>query len=160
MSIESAINKRRQEKANKINETVSACRLHTKQKLDQEAVDIAKLEREIKEDIDRVKELMDAGANKTELEILERHVEEKKRHLRNLEQSKAIVEALSQLETVIRECFKLEWYRYIIRFVPYKRIVKLIKAQNEDGNATLLEVLQLATSNIKSKLKHILTIRA
>ena len=78
MSIKSTIEQRRRAKAQEIINTVSACRWHTKQKLDQEAVDIAKLEREIKEDIDRVKELMDAGANKTELEILERHVEVQK----------------------------------------------------------------------------------
>ena len=155
MSIKSAINSRRQEKANKITETVSACRQHIQQNYDRDLRDMAKLEREIPEDLSHGKEIKKAGATEAELEALARQINNKKLQLFHLKSSKNIFNStysvLVELEAIIHVVARHEWYRYIIRFVPYKRLPDMIKAENSSDITTIFNLVKSANAKLKQK---------
>lgn len=156
MSLHSKRLQRQSAKAHQIEGTINACRLHIQKKYDRELAEHAKLEREIPEDIARGKELKKAGATEAELEGLARQINDKKMQLFQLKSSKSIfgstLSVLAELEAIIRTVSRHEWYRYIIRFVPYKRLPEMIKAERETDIPTILSLVKSANEKLKSKV--------
>ena len=146
-------------RAKKERDIVHACVTHMQDKINDTHVKRAEFNRTIANDIAEIKRLQASGASESTLEIMAEAVLHKQNQVELFDGLLLIFSnvrnVLLDLEIQIDAIIGLEWYKYVIRTIPERKLPRMIRSEDNNELSKVAELVESILQKIEDKISRV-----
>ena len=159
MSYLKANTSRLEKRANKERDIVKACVSRMQEKIDDTHNKRANFKQDIANDIAEIKRLYASGVGESTLEIMAESVAHKEAQLELFDGLLTIFSSvrnvLLDLQIQVDAIIGLEWYKYVIKTIPERKLPRMISSENHDDLYEVIELVESILKKIEDKITNV-----